>query len=93
MLDNTIHTLDYESKKNQKKYLSLLGNKLEDVVADVMTENANGTTFENSIELISGQKFPDIIANKFYGVEVKTTSKNHWTTQVTLFLQVHGLMV
>jgi hypothetical protein len=53
---------------------------LENVVAEVMTEKAKGTPFENSIELISGQKFPDIIANKFYGVEVKTTKQNHWTT-------------
>jgi len=80
LLDNTIQVLDVESKKNQKKYLDLLGNKLENVVADVMTENAKGTPFENSIELISGQKFPDIIANRFYGVEVKTTKQNHWTT-------------
>lgn len=80
LLSNTIQSLEVESKRNQKKYLSLLGNKLENVVADVMADNAMGTPFENSIELISGQKFPDIIANKFYGVEVKTTSKNHWTT-------------
>jgi hypothetical protein len=38
------------------------------------------TPFENSIELISGQRFPDIVANKYYGVEVKTTKQNHWTT-------------
>jgi len=80
LLDNTIQTLQFESKKNQTKYLDLLGNKLENVVADAMNENAKGTPFENSIELISGQKFPDIIANKFYGVEVKTTSKNYWTS-------------
>lgn len=80
LLNNTIQTLIIESKKNQKKYLDLLGNKLENVVADVMTEKAIGTPFENSIELISGQKFPDIIANNFYGVEVKTTKQNHWTT-------------
>jgi hypothetical protein len=80
LLENTIQTLDFESKKDQKKYLTLLGNELEVVVAEVMTDIAKGTLFENSIELISGQKFPDIIANKFYGVEVKTTSKNHWST-------------
>lgn len=80
LLDNTLQTLDVESKKNQDKYLALLGNKLENVVADVMADRAKGTPFENSIELISGQKFPDIIANKFYGIEVKTTKQNHWTT-------------
>jgi hypothetical protein len=80
LLDNTIQTLYTESRNYQKEYLDLLGNKLEIVVANVMAENAKGTPFENSIELISGQKFPDIIANKFYGVEVKTTKQNHWTT-------------
>lgn len=80
MPDNTLQTLDVESKKNQDKYLALLGNKLENVVADVMADRAKGTPFENSIELISGQKFPDIIANKYYGIEVKTTKQNHWTT-------------
>src|SRR5699024_4235335 len=29
---------------------------------------------------ISGQKFPDIIAKKYYGVEVKTTKSNSWTS-------------
>lgn len=80
LLDNTVQTLTDQSKKSQKVYLDLLGNKLENVVADVMSEKAKGTPFENSIELISGQKFPDIIANKYYGVEVKTTKQNHWTT-------------
>jgi hypothetical protein len=80
LLDNTIQTLDIESKRNQQEYLGLLGNKLENVVAEVMVENAKGTPFENTIELISGQKFPDIIVNKYYGVEVKTSKQNHWTT-------------
>jgi hypothetical protein len=43
-----------------------------------MTDLAQGTTFENSIELIGGQRFPDIIAKKYYGIEVKTTTQNHW---------------
>ncbi len=80
LIENTRLTLDLESKNDQEKYLGLSGNKLENVVAEVMADKARNTPFENSIELISGQKFPDIIAKKFYGVEVKTTKKNHWTT-------------
>ena len=45
-----------------------------------MTDLAIGTSFENSIELIGGQKFPDIVAKKYYGIEVKTTTQNHWKT-------------
>jgi len=41
-----------------------------------------GTIFENQIELVSGQKFPDIVAyinqNKAFGVEVKTTKQKKW---------------
>jgi hypothetical protein len=80
LLDNTIETLEQDSKRNQKEYLGYIGNKLENVIADVMIDKAVGTPFENTIELISGQRFPDIIANKYYGVEVKTTTQNHWTT-------------
>ena len=80
LLDNTINNLSSESKTKEDEYLKLLGNKLEDKVFDVMKEKAKGTPFEHSIELISGQKFPDIIANRFFGVEVKTTKQNHWKT-------------
>src|SRR5690554_5148707 len=57
-----------------------MGRNLEPYVRDVMTDLAVGTPFEDSIELIGGQKFPDIIAKKYYGVEIKTTTKNHWRT-------------
>lgn len=80
LFDKMVTFLQSDSEINPKKYEPLTGNKLEPVVADVMTNYAKGTPFENSIELISGQKFPDIIAKKYYGVEVKTTKQNHWTT-------------
>ena len=79
LLDDTVKYLKAEATKSPKTYLSYLGNKLEGVVADVMTQTAKGTPFEDSIELISGQRFPDIIAKKYYGVEVKTSKQNHWT--------------
>ena len=80
LLDSTVGFLQSDSKSSPKKYEPLTGRDLEPVVADVMTDYAKGTPFENSIELISGQKFPDIIAKKFYGVEVKSTKQDHWTT-------------
>lgn len=80
LLDNTVGFLQSDSKGNPKKYEPLTGRDLEPVVADEMTNYAKGTPYENSIELISGQKFPDIIAKKFYGVEVKTTKQNNWIT-------------
>lgn len=80
LLNSTIDELNVHAKKSTKKVATLLGRNLEPYVRDVMTGLAVGTSFENSIELIGGQKFPDIVANKFYGIEVKTTSQNHWKT-------------
>tara|TARA_B110000091_G_scaffold208115_1_gene247289 strand:- start:1307 stop:2362 length:1056 start_codon:yes stop_codon:yes gene_type:complete len=80
LLNATIEELNAHAKKSPKKIEQLRGDKLEPYVRDVMTDLAVGSQFENSIELIGGQKFPDIIAKKLYGIEVKTTTKNHWKT-------------
>ncbi len=80
LLSSTIDELNVHAKKSSKKVATLLGRNLEPYVKDVMTDLAVGTVFENTIELIGGQKFPDIIAKKYYGIEVKTTTQNHWKT-------------
>lgn len=78
LLGSTLTELNSHAKNSSKKVATLLGRNLEPFVKDVMTEIAVGTPFENSIELIGGQKFPDIVAKRFYGIEVKTTTQNHW---------------
>lgn len=80
LLGSTLTELNSHAKNSSKKVATLLGRNLEPFVKDVMTEIAVGTPFENSIELIGGQKFPDIVAKKYYGIEVKTTTQNHWKT-------------
>lgn len=80
LLSSTIDELNVHAKKSSNKVATLLGRNLEPYVKDVMTGLAVGTVFENTIELIGGQKFPDIVAKKYYGIEVKTTTQNHWKT-------------
>lgn len=80
LLSNTINELNGRVAKNSKTIEKLLGRDLEPYIKDALSEFAVGTPFEGTIELIGGQKFPDIIANKYYGIEVKTTSQNHWKT-------------
>lgn len=80
LLSTTIVELNSQAKKSAKTISALTGNKLEPFVKDVMSDLAIGSPFENSIELIGGQKFPDIVAKKYYGIEVKTTTQNHWKT-------------
>ena len=45
-----------------------------------MKKVASGTIFDNTIDLISGQKFPDLVVNNYYGIEVKATKSNSWKT-------------
>jgi hypothetical protein len=52
--------------------------EFEALVCQLMTDNAVGTEFENTIRQTGVAAFPDIIANGYYGVEVKTTTKDHW---------------
>lgn len=80
LLKTTLSQLNLHAKKSAKDITLLTGNRLEPFIKDILTEQAVGTAFENSIELISGQKFPDIIAKRYYGIEVKSTTQNHWKT-------------
>jgi len=48
-----------------------------DIYNALLTESEN-TPFADSIKLVSGHKFPDIVANKFYGIEVKSTTGSKW---------------
>ena len=80
LLKATIDEMNIHAVRSAKTVSLLKGNKLEPFVRDVMVDLAFGTEFENSIKLVGGQKFPDIVAKKYYGIEVKTTTQNHWKT-------------
>lgn len=73
---------DYMNRKAKAEpayYLSKGAQKLEPEVKAALDIAAKGTKFENTIEIISGQRFPDIVAAKYYGVEVKSTKDDKWT--------------
>lgn len=80
LLKSTVLELNAHAKKTSSGIAKLSGINLEPYVCDIMSELAKGTPFENSIKVEGGQKFPDIVANRFYGIEVKTTTKDHWKT-------------
>lgn len=79
--------LNNDALKRPHYYATRGGNPLEDDVEAALIESSKGTAFENTIEKISGQKFPDIIAAKFYGVEVKSTKDDHWTSTGSSILE------
>jgi hypothetical protein len=56
------------------------GNIFEDIVYDKMTLAAANTEFAGHIEQTGAHAFPDIIARKLYGVEVKMTIGDKWVS-------------
>lgn len=79
--------LNKEALSNPEYYKRRGGSPLEDDVKVALDECAKGTTFAGTIEKISGQRFPDIVAAKFYGVEVKSTKEDHWTSTGSSILE------
>ena len=78
LMIKTDSVLNSEAIGKENYYKNRNGTKLEEDVCDALTRSAENTPFKGTIQLVSGSAFPDIIANKFYGVEVKSTNKNHW---------------
>jgi len=52
----------------------------ETIVYERMNVAAKGTNFEGKVKQTGPHAFPDIVANKFFGVEVKMTLSDHWTS-------------
>ena len=60
-------------------YKNLAAHELEMTSVEAIKHACEGTPFNpNNIALISGQRFPDIIAEQYYGVEVKSTKSDSW---------------
>lgn len=70
--------LNLAATNNNDYFTKRTGKLLEEDVYAAVTECSKGTAFEGSITLVSGASFPDIIAANYYGIEVKSTIKNHW---------------
>lgn len=78
LMHRTDELLNNEAVGRQDYYSKRNSTLLEADVYDALCRCAVHTPFENTITLVSGASFPDIVANRFYGVEVKSTIKNHW---------------
>jgi len=80
LLERARISLNKDAQANTSYYINQAGRKLEQNIFDMMCDKAKGTCFEGTIDLVSGQKFPDIVSKKIFGVEVKSTTQNHCTT-------------
>lgn len=87
LMRNTDLFLNRDAIARPGYYARRGGKFLEDDVVIALQESAKGTFFENTIEKVSGQRFPDIVAAKLYGVEVKSTQADHWTSTGSSILE------
>lgn len=75
----TTESLNRDAKFHPDHYRVLGGEKLEPEIIKAMKEKAPEFRFDpTKIEGTKKQHFPDIIANNYFGVEVKSTQSNHW---------------
>ncbi|MDR0571429.1 MAG: hypothetical protein LBG48_01105 [Rickettsiales bacterium] len=80
LLLKTTNFLNNDVKYKEDYYREQNGIKLEKLVFEILNNYSKNTEFESKIELISGLKFPDIIINSIFGLEIKSTISNTWST-------------
>lgn len=81
LMKKTERILNEEAKNNPLDFKNLSASALEECSLKTIRYACNDTPFEaEEVMLISGQKFPDIVSNTYYGVEVKSTKADHWTS-------------
>ena len=79
LMGNTQKIMNEDARINPQFYKLLKSNELEERSVEKIKEACSDTPFDpNEVRLVSGQRFPDIIAEKYYGIEVKMTKQNHW---------------
>lgn len=81
LMERTEMILNTEAKANPDDYKRLNSRTLEPcAVEKIKLACANSPFNADEVKLVSGQSFPDIVAEKYYGIEVKSTKEDHWTS-------------
>ena len=63
-----------------KNPAKLSGSEFEKIVFRHTEKNAIGTPFQNKLRHTKDREFPDIVDGDYYGIEVKATEKDNWTS-------------
>jgi len=81
LLEALNSSLKLKSKKTPSAFIGCdPGDFEKEIVFTTLKEVAKDTPFNGHILHIGGHKFPDIVVKDIYGVEVKTTKQNKWTS-------------
>lgn len=78
LLNGGINVIRSEAEKSSKRFCGQSPSDFEKEVYNSLLISAKSTEFEGTIQLITGYRFPDIVAKEYYGVEVKITKQDHW---------------
>lgn len=70
--------MNEKAAQEPERYRSKGGRQLEAEVELALNQVAKNTPFQGQINVISGQKFPDIVVCGHYGIEVKSTQSDKW---------------
>ncbi len=81
LMGRTEEILNREAYERPLFYRSLTASTLETCALEKIRMACQNSPFDAAeVKLVSGQRFPDIIAEQYYGVEVKSTKEDHWTS-------------
>lgn len=81
LMSKTERIMNQNAVNNPNAYRSISPNDLEKCSLDTIKTACANTPFNpNEVVLISGHRFPDIVAEQYYGIEVKSTISNTWTS-------------
>lgn len=79
LMQLTEDELNQRAHQCPNTFKGISSSDLEKIACSVIKEMCSGTPFrEEEIKLVSGAKFPDIVAEQYFGVEVKSTIKDQW---------------
>lgn len=82
LLSSSLSYMNEKTEGHEKAFNNMKPNEVEQLSYNSLIEVAPSVNFpKERIELISGHIFPDIILhNTKYGVEIKSTQKDSWTS-------------
>jgi hypothetical protein len=80
LLEKTRVHLFEDAKNDPYLLVKQSASEFEEYLYHALNKSADKTPFKGTIKLIGGYRFPDIVVKKYYGVEVKTTKQDKWTS-------------
>lgn len=80
LMNRVDNFLNHDAENRVAYYKKRSGIDLEKDVYEAICYCAQNTPFEDTISLVSGKHFPDIVASQYYGIEVKSTQGDKWTS-------------